>query len=113
MQILHGLVLAQTNLKKLFNKQKHAVRIISDNDRYTPSRPLMKNYNILNIYQLNIYQILTFMFKTKHKTSPEIFHKIFKKSIHKYPTNFATNKSLHVFFFYKNKVYKNASLRAS
>ena len=78
-------------LKKLFNKQKYAVRIISDNDRYTPSRPLMKNYNILNIYQLNIYQILTFMFKTKHKTSPEIFHKIFKKSIHKYPTNFATN----------------------
>ena len=81
-------------LKKLFNKQKHAVRIISDNDRYTPSRPLMKNYNFLNIYQLNIYQILTFMFKTKHQTSPEIFHKIFKKSIHKYPTNFATNKLL-------------------
>ena len=34
------------------------------------------------------------MFKTKNKTSPEIFHKIFKKSIHKYPTNFATNKLL-------------------
>ena len=75
-----------------FNKQKHAMRIISNNDRYTPSRPLMKNYNILNIYQLNIYQILTFMFKTK--TSTEIFHKIFKKSIHKYLTNFATNKLL-------------------
>ena len=81
-------------LKKLFNKQKHAARIISNNNRYTPSRPLMKNHNILNIYQLNIYQTLTFMFKTKHQTSPAIFHKIFKKAIHKYPTNFATNNLL-------------------
>ena len=81
-------------LKKLFNNQKQASRIISNNNRYTPSRPLMKNHNILNIYQLNIYQTLTFMFKTKHQTSPAIFHKIFKKAIHKYRTNFATNNLL-------------------
>ena len=35
------------------------------------------------------------MFKTKHIiAAPEIFHKICKKSIHKYLTNFATNKLL-------------------
>ena len=52
--------------KKLFNKQKHAARIISNNNRYTPSRPLMKNHNILNIYQLNIYQT---NFYVQNKTS--------------------------------------------
>ena len=52
----------QNKLKKLHNKQKHAARIICNEDRYSPSRPLMKKLNILNIYQLNIYQTLSFMF---------------------------------------------------
>ena len=34
------------------------------------------------------------MYKRKHQTSPKVFHKIFKKSIHKNPTNFANNKLL-------------------
>ena len=84
----------QNKLKKLHNKQKHAARIICNEDRYSPSRPLMKKLNILNIYQLNIYQTLNFMFKTKENTTPVLFQKKFKKSKHKYPTNFSNNNLL-------------------
>ena len=84
----------QNKLKKLHNKQKHAARIICNEERYSSSRPLMKKLNILNIYQLNIYQTLNFMFKTKENTTPVLFQKKFKKSKHKYPTNFSNNNLL-------------------
>ena len=67
---------ASTNpnkLNKKYNKQKHATRIIFNKDRMTHARPLMKQLNILNIYQLNIYQTLSFMFKTKQQLTPNIF----------------------------------------
>ena len=88
---------ASTNrykLKKLHNQQKHAARIICNEDRYTPSKPLMKKLNILNIYQLNIYQTLSFMFKTKQNTTPAIFQQKFKTINHKYPTKFSANNLL-------------------
>ena len=73
-------------LKKPYNQQKHAARIICNEDRYTPSKPLMKKLNILNTYQLNIYQTLNFMFTTKQNTTPAIFQQKFKTINHKYPT---------------------------
>ena len=54
-------------LNKLHSKQKHASRIIFNKDIMTHARPLLlKQLNILNIYQLNIYQTLTLMFKTEY-----------------------------------------------
>ena len=55
---------ASTNpnkLKKLYNKQKYAARIICNEDRLAHAEPLMKNFKILNIYQVNIFQTLTYM----------------------------------------------------
>ena len=46
----------QTKLKKIYSKQKHASRIIFQEDRYTHARPLMKTLNALYIYQINIFQ---------------------------------------------------------
>ena len=51
----------------------------------------MKNLNILNIYQLNIYQTLNFMFKANTNVTPIIFQQKFKKPYHKYPTSFSIN----------------------
>ena len=85
---------ASTNtnkLKKLLNKQKHAARIILNKDRMTHSRPLMKELQILNVYQLNIYQTLNFMYKTKLGLTPSIFVDKFTAITHKYPTNYAAN----------------------
>ena len=76
----------QTKLKKLLNKQKHASRIIYYEDRYTHARPLMQSLNALNIYQLNIFQTLIFMFKVKNNMAPNIFNNNIKTLSHKYPT---------------------------
>ena len=51
----------------------------------------MKKLNILNIYQLNIFQMLNFMLKTKLQLTPKLFLTKFHTIKHKYPTNYANN----------------------
>lgn len=48
----------QTKLHKLYNKQKHACRIIFGVNRYTPSQPILHKLRVLNIFQLNVHQVL-------------------------------------------------------
>ena len=52
-----------TKLKKLTSKQKQALRIV--NNEFTNIKEIMVRIKVLNIYKLNIYQILNFMFKIK------------------------------------------------
>ena len=44
---------------------------------YFPSRLLMKELNILNVYQINILQHLLFMFKVKSSITPRVFNQVF------------------------------------
>ena len=60
-------------------------------DMYSEARPLMKSLQILNIYQLNLFQIVLFMFKLKNETIPQIFHSQFTAINHKYPTRHSLN----------------------
>ena len=76
----------RTKLRKLFIKQKQAIRIIYYKGRQTHARPLMKNLNALNIYQINIFQILLFMFKVKNNVIPNTFKEQFKLVQHNYST---------------------------
>ena len=55
----------KTKIKKLFSKQKHAIRLLSNAHRLSHSRPLFNNLKILNVYQINIYHLLIFMYKIK------------------------------------------------
>ena len=73
----------QNKLRKLYHQQKHASRIILKENKYTHSKPLMKKLNILNVYQLNIFQTLNFMYRTKTKSIPTIFSQSFKSIKHK------------------------------
>ena len=43
-------------LKTIHHQQKHAVRIIFDEDILIHSRPLLRSLNALNIYQINLCQ---------------------------------------------------------
>ena len=83
---MQTIVWASTNphkLKKLNNQQKHAARIICNEDRLTHAKPLMEKLNILNVYQLNI--------KIKLNLTPNAFLNKFKQIKHKYPTAYASN----------------------
>ena len=81
----------KTKLKIINIKQKHAVRIIFNEDRLCHSWPLLKTLNALNVYQLNIYQNLKFMHKLKKDNIPKIFTELIKKPKHKYSTRFSKN----------------------
>ena len=79
----------RTNLKKLYSKQKHACRIIFGEDRYNSVRHRLKEIGALDIFQLNVYQVLIFMFKVKSSTSPIIFSSQFNEIDHRYKTRYS------------------------
>ena len=76
----------KTKLNNLLMHQKHAARIIFFKDKLTHAKPLLKSMNALNIYQLNIFQILLFMHNVKNNQTPNIFNNIFSKLENKYNT---------------------------
>ena len=75
----------KSKLESLYRQQKHAVRIINFKDRFTHSKPLFVESKILNLFELNIFQVLMFMFKCKLSISPKIFLNLFTpKPLNKY-----------------------------
>ena len=71
---------SRTKLKKLASKQKQALRIVYN--EYTDIKEIMVRMKVLNIYKLNVYQILSFMFRIKTNTAPCIFEKQFTEIQH-------------------------------
>ena len=74
-----------TKLKTIHYQQKHAARIIFNEDILTHFRPLLRSLNALNIFQINLYQHANFMYKFKKHRAPKIFNMSFEKPTHKYP----------------------------
>ena len=58
MQISHELALIKIKMKKLFGKQKQAARIILNQDRFTHARPLLNTLNVLDVYHMNLLQVI-------------------------------------------------------
>ena len=49
----------------------------------------MKKLNIFNVYKINLYQSLIFMFRVKNNTIPFVFHEKFTDINHQYLTTFS------------------------
>ena len=81
----------RTKLKTMYFHQRHAVRIVFNEDKLTQSRPLLRSLNALNLYQINLYQHLEFMYKLNKNKAPLAFNELIKKQFHKYPTKFSEN----------------------
>ena len=71
--------------------QKNAVRIISNRQCSSHSAPLFKKYSLLNVYDIYLLEVCTFMYKEFNNKLPDIFHKYFnqQKSLHNYQTRHA------------------------
>ena len=85
---------ASTNkayLNRILGKQKQAARIMSSDGISIPSRLLMKELNISNVYQINIIQHLLFIFKVKSSITSRVFNQAFSLIDHLYPTRFSDN----------------------
>ena len=91
MQISHGLALKKIKLKNLFGKQKQAVRIIFNEDKFTQTRPLLKTLKALNVYQTNLLQVFLFMHNIKLNSSPRISLHQFQTINHKCETRCSKN----------------------
>ena len=53
--------------------------------------PLMKKMKALNVYQINLYKITSFMYQVKSGTIPKIFNNDFPTGDHSYSTHFSLN----------------------
>ena len=78
-----------TKLKTIYYQQKHAARIILHEHNLSHSRPLLRSLSALNVYQINLYQHLNFMYKLNNKQTPRTFRDLIEKPIHQYPTQFS------------------------
>ena len=83
----------KTKLQGILKKQKHAARLTFHANRLDHLRPLSKEMKALNVYQINLFETLKFMHKTK-----------FREVDHQYPTRFSQNS-----FYYKRSACKTTS----
>ena len=75
------------------------MRKIYNKDKFTHSKPLMRD---MNVYQINIFQVLKFTYKSKHNLNPRVFDNRFTEIHHGYPTrssrsNFKQPKIITIF----------------
>ena len=100
MLISGGLIFSK--LKKLYSKQKHACKLIFGMNKHSQSYPLFLELKALNIYKLNVYQMLIFMFKQKYKLNPKVFESDFTEIKHKYQTRHSKNNFVKPRMFLKS-----------
>ena len=81
----------KTKLKKIYSQQKQAIKAVFNEDILSPSKELFTELKALNIYKLNIFQNLQFIFKTRNGINPEIFSDKFQNIEHIYPTRYSEN----------------------
>ena len=76
----------KSKLRKIASQQRQAVNAIpkNDNQEITNSRKFMEENGILNVYKLNLYQVLNFMFRVHNQTIPKSFQVKFQYIEHKY-----------------------------
>ena len=57
----------------------------------THSRPLLRSLNTLNVYQINLFQHLRFIYNLSKNETPAVFSNLIKKPVNKYPKNCSEN----------------------
>ena len=89
MQISYGSAIVRQNLKKIQSRGKHAVQIVFNVNKKTHARPLFQEINAVNIYQINLLQVLVFMQRIKISTFPMVFLTYFQPINDTYETRFS------------------------
>ena len=84
---------SKSKLEPLYRCQKHAARVICHKDRYTQASPLLNDIKVLNVFKLNVFNILCFMYKCKQNLNPLVFRNIFT---HRTKTKYALRKEYFI-----------------
>ena len=85
-------------IEPVFRLQKKAIRAISFQPRLSPSLPIFKDLKLLKLSDIFELRLLTFVFDSVNKTSPECFHNffVFNSSVHQYCTRQASQGDLYL-----------------
>ena len=73
----------RTKLDKFTSKQRQDITVMYP-AKYTTEK--INKMKVLNIYKLNIYQVLTFIYKIKRDTAPATFRNDCREISHRYPS---------------------------
>ena len=77
----------RTKVKTIHVYQKHAALIVFNEDKLTAFRPLLRPLNVLNVYQINLYQHLAFMHKLSKNKALLTFNKLLENHFINIPRN--------------------------
>ena len=113
MGILAWCVTSMTKIKKLYSKQKLAMKglsVTSEDYSGLKIEDLMEKTGILNIYKLNIYHVINLMFRVKNNTIPEAFINKFEIVHHYYPTRHSENNLTELKIYFKATKFAISSL---
>ena len=86
-----------SNLNRIFYLQKRVVQAIANSDYRAHSAPLLSKLGILDIFQVNSFQIANFMFYYQNQLLPPMFLNLFFTSsqVHNYGTGTANHYRSH------------------
>ena len=86
-----------SNLNGLYCLQKRDVRAVNNSDHRAHSAPLFSKLGILDIYQLNTFQIAKFMYYYHNSLLPQLFLNLFytNSQIHGYSPGTTNNYPVH------------------
>ena len=87
-----------SNLNRIFYLQKRVVRAITNSDYRVHSAPLFAKLGILDIFQVNSFQIAKFMFYYHKQLLPPVFLNLFlltSSQVHNYGTRTANRYRSH------------------
>ena len=90
--------------------QKYAASIINFKDRFTYAQPLLHGMKALNIFQMNLFHIIYFMFKCKKKIALPICHSLFTPR-HENMYNIRSRGKLTEPFYRKKRTQFNIEYR--
>ena len=92
------------NIKTIINlyKLKQAIRIVFNEGRLSHSKSLFKILITLNVYKINLFQHLNFMYRLENNDIPAILNNIVKKARAQIPNKiFELKLHLKKVFFYQ------------
>ena len=86
----------KSKLRKIASQQREAVNAIlkNENQEITNSSKFMEENGILNVYKLNLYQFLNFMYRVHNETIPKSFKTKFQYIEQKYETRHSKDNFL-------------------
>ena len=86
-----------SNLNRIYYLQKRAVRVVTNSEYRAHTAPLFSKLKILDIFQINTFDIAKFMFRYHNNLLPPLFLNLFttNSQVHNYDTRTAGNYRVH------------------